>query len=117
MQHLLNDDGTYKKLDNKGLSNKEVASRIVAAIKSYKSIYGKEISDKQASCLNEMILDNVGVKWKNLNFINRPWENVAQWVETLPMKDGMVMNKNLVAAGQIYILGPITAAKDYCDMQ
>ena len=116
-KYILNDDGTYKKLDKKGLSNKEVAFGIVAAIKSYKGIYGKEVSDKQASCLNEMILDNAGAKWQKLNFLNRPWADVATWVETLPIKDGIVMNSTLVAQTQIYILGAITAAKDYCEMQ
>ena len=58
-KYILNDDGTYKKLDKKSLSNKEVASGIVAAIRTYKTIFGTEVSDNQASCLNEMILDNV----------------------------------------------------------
>mgnify|MGYP000164349153 FL=1 len=116
-KYILNDDGTYKKLDKKGLSNKEVAFGIVAAIKSYKGIYGKEVSDKQASCLNEMILDNAGAKWQNLHFLNQPWANVAQWIEILPMKDGMVTNNILLAQGQINILGAMEAAKEYCEMQ
>ena len=116
-KYILNDDGTYKKLDKKSLSNKEVASGIVAAIRTYKTIFGTEVSDNQASCLNEMILDNAGAKWQKLNFLNRPWADVATWVETLPIKDGIVMDSTLVAQTQIYILGAITAAKDYCEMQ
>ena len=115
-KYILNDDGTYKKLENAGLSNKEVASRVVAAIKSYKKIMQKEVSNEQEECLLEMVLDNAGAKWQNLNFLNQPWENVSQWVETLPMKDGVVTNEILVAQGQIFILGAMEAAKKYCEM-
>jgi hypothetical protein len=116
-KYVLNDDGTYQKLENKGLSNSEVAYRIVAAIKTYKGIYGKDVSDDVASCLNNMILDNAGSKWQNLHFLNQPWADVAEWTETLPIKDGMVTNDILIAQGQINILGAMEAAKSYCDIQ
>ena len=116
-KYILSDDGTYKKLENKGLSEKEVVSRLVAASKAYTNIMQKKISDEQETCIKEMIEDNAGPsKWQKLNFLNQPWENVSQWVETLPMKDGVVTNELLVVQGQIYILGALEAAKKYCDM-
>ena len=54
-KYILNDDGTYKKLENAGLSNKEVASRVVAAIKSYKKIMQK-LPMKDGVVTNEILV-------------------------------------------------------------
>lgn len=117
-KYLLKEDGTYKKLEKKGLANTEVASRIVSAIKTYKKIYKKDVSEEHAKCINKMILDNAGAsKWQNLHFLNQPWSNIAKWVETLPIKDGFVTNDMLIAQGQMNILGTMLAAKKYCGLQ
>ena len=116
-KYILNDDGTYNKLEIRGLSDSEVVSRLVAAIKAQRKIFKKEISDEQETCLKQMIEDNAGPsKWRNLSFLNGPWEDVSQWVATLPMKDGVVTNDLPIIGGQMYIVGAIKAAEKYCDM-
>ena len=115
--YLLNDDGTYKKLETQGLSNEETATRIVSAIRTYYKIYEKQVTDEQAICIKKLVLENAGSKWVNLHFINQPWTDVSKWTETLPIKDGLVTNTMLIATGQLFILGAMEAAKQYCDLQ
>ena len=74
-------------------------------------------TDEQASCLKELVIDNAGAKWINLHHMNQPWADVSKWTETLLIKDGLVTNDMPLVTGQLFIVGPMLAAEQHCDLQ
>jgi len=115
--YILYEDGTYKSMEKKGLSDSEIADRVVAAIVTYKNIYSQEVSQEQKDCMRKMVLDNKGKKWEKLHFMNQPWSTTAEWVETLPIREGLVTNTMEIATGQINIIGAMQSAGEYCGLE
>ena len=115
--YVLYEDGTYKKMEKKGLSDSDIADRFVAAIASTRTAFAVEVSQQQKDCIRKMVLDNKGKKWEQLHFTNKPWSTTLEWLETLAIVEGNVTDTNKLMAGLIYWVGPSYAAEKYCGLE
>jgi len=112
--YTLHDDGTYKKNEKKRLSDKEMADGIVAVIVTFKKIYDEEVTQEEKECLHKMVLDNTGIKWNQLNRNHQTWEKMAEWIETLPINEGLITDEMAIAGNIAYTIGPMETAGKYC---
>lgn len=112
--YTLHDDGTYKKNEKKRLSDKEMADGIVAVIVTFKKIYDEEVTQEEKECLHKMVLDNTGIKWNQLNRNHQTWEKMVEWIETLPINEGLVTDEMAIAGNIAYTIGPMETAGKYC---
>ena len=115
--YTLYEDGTYKKMEKKRLSDSDIANRFVAVIASTRTFYGGEVSQEQKDCIRKMVLDNKGKKWKQLNFANQPWPTTLEWLDTLAIVEGNVTDVIKLMGGLIYWNGLNIAAEEYCGLE
>jgi len=114
--YTLFEDGTYKKMEKKRLSDNEIAEKVVSAIATYKKVFGKEIPQEQRDCMHKMVVENTGDKWQKLYFIMGPWDALVEWVTELPVENGLVPNHMLVVQGQGHLLGAMHVAGERCGL-
>ena len=115
--YILYEDGTYKKMEKKGLSDSNIADRFVAAVASTRTAFAVEVSQEQKDCIRKMVLDNKEKKWEQLHFTNKPWSTTLEWLETLAIVEGNVTDTNKLMAGLMYWIGISYAAEEYCGLE